>query len=743
MNILKKIGRWFANLFGFNKNSNYVSSYLNAANMRSGIYMAAIIIVIEIWMIIRQSVERVKPILDTKGGDFFTVFYGQTSNFWLFLFLGLSMLAYCIYTVDKHANLKKTIVVCSFAFIGLLLFCFIDYKNVFAAYSNPSASVKSLTSSSLLLSFLLATAIFQIMVIVATIYQFKGGKSDVINSVIIISLFALVCLSFGMWVSYSDYFGYAKDPITGGNLIDEHGNPIPAYKQIICFLMMAIYVGCLLIWKPYISIGILGSVFLGFHLILTKLPGIDRSVQDGDTVNYITFFISLSMVCVSIYSQRVAEAKKDEELELLATKDMLTDLWSFEYFLTLTKRKAAEKDIEATEWMYLFLDITSFKIYNDQRGFTAGNKFLKDVGVILTKTFPDGLVSRQSDDHYVVFCKNEDILEKVEAVESQVEKLDLDIRPGVKVGGYILKNKTEDPHRSVEKARYACAELKQHGRSEYLEYDQKMHDSYHLIQYVVRHIDEAVDNGYIQPYYQPVVWSNTKELCGCEALARWIDPRYGFMNPGLFIGALENAQLIHKLDIAMLTLVCKDLKYNIDHKLPVVPVSINFSRLDFMILDVPSTIEKIVNQYKIPKHMIHVEITESALLTEGDVLKNAMKELKDKGFAIWLDDFGSGYSSFNALKDYDFDVLKLDMQFLVGFSHNQKSRSLIKSVIQMAEEIGMKTLSEGVETDEQAEFLKEISCGRLQGYLFGKPLSYEDLEKKIRNKELIISDVKE
>ena len=748
MKTLKRIGNWFVHLFGFNKNSKYVSSYLNTANMRSGIYMSAIIVILEIWMIIRQSIERVSKILATQGGNFFQVFYSNTSNFWLMLFMGLSLALYCMYTLDKKQTIKKAIPVFVSAGIGLLLFAFIDYKSNLAALFTPGASVKNVVVASLLFSFFISLVLFQISIILGTIYQYKGGKSEILRSVIVISLFALVCLSFGMMVSYGDFFGWAKDPTTGLNLketvYDQFGNAtqvnVPAYKQIICFLMFTVYIGCLLIWKPYISVGILGSIFLGFHLILVHLPGINRPVQDGDTVNYITFFISLVMVCISIYSQRVAEARKDEELEILATEDTLTGLLAFEYFTNLVSKKAQEKEVNIGEWIYIFLDITSFKIFNDQRGFTAGNQFLKDVGGILKEQFPDGLVTRQSDDHYVVFCKNKNIEEKVSNVECSVEKLDLDIRPGVKAGGYILKDKQEDPHRSVEKARYACAELKKHhGGSEYLEYDQKMHDNYRLIQYVVRHIDEAIANGYIKAYYQPVVWSENKELCGCEALARWIDPRYGFMNPGIFVGALEDAQLVHKLDVAMLRIVCQDLKKNLDAGLPAVPVSINFSRLDFMVMDVPNVIESIVNEYGLAKDMIHVEVTESALLEQGNILKQSMKELKKKGFALWLDDFGSGYSSFNAIKDYDFDVLKLDMQFLVGFNENEKSKAVINSVISMAEQVGMKTLSEGVETEEQAKFLREISCGKLQGYLFGKPVPYEDIMKRMLDGEFAIS----
>ena len=196
---------------------------------------------------------------------------------------------------------------------------------------------------------------------------------------------------------------------------------------------------------------------------------------------------------------------------------------------------------------------------------------------------------------------------------------------------------------------------------------------------------------------------------------------------------------ISLLDTEILRIVCKDIRYNLDNKLAVLPVSINFSRADFGLIDIVDVVNKTVEEFNIPKDLLHIEITESALMNDEDLLKDTIIRLHKNGYATWLDDFGSGYSSFNVLKDYDFDVLKLDMKFLVGFDGNQKARSLIKSVIEMADQIGMKTLCEGVETAEQAEFLESASCGRLQGYLYGKPLSYEDLMAKINNGEYSLS----
>ena len=404
MEVLKKIWNGFLDLFGLRRNTKYVKSYLNHANMRSGVFMAGIIVVLEIWLVIRQHDKYIIPIM---GGDesmgaakyayltnplhrYLSVLFDNTSLFWLFMFMGISMLLYC-YFYDKKKKLSNTIAVIVASGIGIVLCCLFPFAKNLQSWNN-----KYYMSNSLLVVLYATIFVFHAATIVSTLLQYYGKKKEWFNSVVIISLFALCCLVFGVRVSYNDYFSTSSN------------------KQIICFLMFVIYVGCLLIWKPYVSISILGAVFLGFYFILEYAKtGNLREWSDGDKVNYITFFISLAMVCVSIYSQRVAEGRKDEELELLATKDTLTDLYAFEYFITLTNKEIKDKDFVETDYMYLFLDITSFKIYNDQRGFNAGNKFLKDVGQIIQSVFDGDFVSRQSDDHYVVFCKKFNIEEKV------------------------------------------------------------------------------------------------------------------------------------------------------------------------------------------------------------------------------------------------------------------------------------------------------------------------------------------
>ena len=278
------------------------------------------------------------------------------------------------------------------------------------------------------------------------------------------------------------------------------------------------------------------------------------------------------------------------------------------------------------------------------------------------------------------------------------------------------------------------------GKFDYLQYDSKMHDHFNLIQYIVSHIDEAVKNEWIVAYYQPVVYSKDNKLCGVEALARWIDPKYGFLNPGVFIEALEDAHLAYKLDLAMLEIVCRNMRRVLDKNETIVPTSINFSRADFSIVDVPEEVSRITKKYNIPTEYLHIEITESALLDEQVDLVDAMRRLKEKGFALWLDDFGSGYSSFDTLKDYEFDVIKLDMSFLKNFEENKKAKPLIESILNLAKMIGLRTLCEGVETEAQAEFLNKSGCERLQGYLFSKPITYEELNDGIEKGKFVISN---
>lgn len=253
-----------------------------------------------------------------------------------------------------------------------------------------------------------------------------------------------------------------------------------------------------------------------------------------------------------------------------------------------------------------------------------------------------------------------------------------------------------------------------------------------LNEYVVDKIDEAIEQGWIEVYFQPVVRAITGSLCGMEALARWNDPHWGMLAPYSFVVPLEENDLIYKLDCYIVKAVCMALHDCMEKGIPLIPTSINFSRLDFLKCDMFEIVEKEVEKYDIPRDFIHIEITESIFVSDEGFLTDVIKKFRSRGYEIWMDDFGSGYSSLNLLKDYDFDMIKMDMKFLSTFT--EKSKVIMRSTISMAKDIGIKTLAEGVETLEQLEFLKSIGCERIQGYYYGKPQPLLQMLKQMQEK---------
>ncbi len=258
--------------------------------------------------------------------------------------------------------------------------------------------------------------------------------------------------------------------------------------------------------------------------------------------------------------------------------------------------------------------------------------------------------------------------------------------------------------------------------------------------HVTENIDKAIQSGWIKVYYQPVVRSLTGQLCGAESLARWIDPVYGFLAPDKFIYALENSRQIHKLDLFIVEQVCSDISERLQKGFPAIPVSVNFSRLDFEAVDMLRAVEDLVEKYDIPRDYLHIEVTESMIVSDAKLMTMVIDSFRDAGYEVWMDDFGSGYSSLNLLKDYTFDTLKLDMAFLSNF--NDKSKAIMTSTITMAKDIDMMTLAEGVETQEQVEFLKGIGCEKLQGYFYGKPLPIDEFFAHIKETNIDIEERK-
>lgn len=244
----------------------------------------------------------------------------------------------------------------------------------------------------------------------------------------------------------------------------------------------------------------------------------------------------------------------------------------------------------------------------------------------------------------------------------------------------------------------------------------------------------AINDREFSVYFQPQYNHSTGALIGAEALVRWISPKYGFISPAEFIPALEEMGLIPTLDLYVFEEVCLFLRKCIDENKALARVSVNMSRNDILCEDYIDRLEKIRQKHDVPTKLIHVELTETAAVAGPNVVIGAIEKLHKLGYTVEMDDFGSGYSSLNVLKDIDFDVLKLDLKFIGGAIGSERGGTILSSVVRMAKWLKLPVIAEGVETIEQADFLKSVGCDYIQGYLYSKPIPCDEYEKLLSGK---------
>ncbi|MCR5307147.1 MAG: GGDEF and EAL domain-containing protein [Oscillospiraceae bacterium] len=409
--------------------------------------------------------------------------------------------------------------------------------------------------------------------------------------------------------------------------------------------------------------------------------------------------------------------------------DELTGLFNMSFFYYQIQMKLAQPESWRQELAFVYFDIPNFKLYNERHGFKLGDELLCDFARAIRTCFPGATAARFSDDRFFVCAagSREEIIEKVENVyRKMLFTDDVSKKVRIKAGIYFQDGKWAEVGLACDHARLACNSIKRRHDVNYCIYDDMLREDLKKQQYVVDHIEEAIERGYIHVYYQPVIRVKTGEICGFEALVRWIDPQLGKLAPGDFIKTLEQFHLIHLIDQYVIRQVCIDHRRIVDAGEPIVPVSVNISRLDFDLCDIFGYVQQMCLQYDIPKHMVDLEITESAINDNVGYIKSECERMRNLGFHIWLDDFGSGYSSLNTIAEYDFDVLKLDQVFLHSYDYNDKTAALMKYIIKGACGMGISTLCEGVENAAHLALLKQINCERAQGNFFGRPLPLDE-----------------
>ena len=248
---------------------------------------------------------------------------------------------------------------------------------------------------------------------------------------------------------------------------------------------------------------------------------------------------------------------------------------------------------------------------------------------------------------------------------------------------------------------------------------------------IVDGIDKAIQEGHIFPYFQPQINHSTGRMVGAEALMRWEDPDCGLQFPGEFVPILESYDLIFQADLHIFEEVCRLQRYCLDNKIATVPISCNMSRYDIYKHDYVDRIEEIRARYDVPVRLLRIEITENSAIAGMEVLSQALDGLHRYGYLVEMDDFGSGYSSLNILKDLDVDIIKLDMRFLSG-DIGGRGGTIISSIIQMTKWLNTPVIAEGVESADQADYMESIGCYYIQGFLYFKPLPREEFLEKLK-----------
>ncbi|WP_026652961.1 GGDEF domain-containing phosphodiesterase [Butyrivibrio proteoclasticus] len=406
-------------------------------------------------------------------------------------------------------------------------------------------------------------------------------------------------------------------------------------------------------------------------------------------------------------------------------KDQLDELTGLQSLTGLLSHLQGHGRFAATkDTVVVYLNVMNFKLFNQNFGFSGGNEFLKSLALEIKAIFSDELAARAGGDQFIILSntiKEDEIQVKFDQLKRSLIKYDKGLKMRLKAGVYKADGNEEDAVVMVDRAKIACDVIIHVYDKDINYYSEELNKENELRQYVIDEFEEAFKQKYFKVYYQREVRALTGKVCGYEALARWIDPKHGMISPAIFVEVLEDVHLIHKLDLYIIDQVCQDIRIDMSFKMAVEPISVNLSRLDFELCDILSEIDKIREKYEIPANLLNIEITESAVASGEQYISDHITRFREAGYQVWMDDFGAGYSSFNNLKTYNFDMLKIDMNFLRDFETNKRAKVILSTIVNMAKELGMHTLAEGVETQEQYDFLRRIGCERLQGYLFGKP----------------------
>ena len=418
--------------------------------------------------------------------------------------------------------------------------------------------------------------------------------------------------------------------------------------------------------------------------------------------------------------------------------DSLTGIYSQQKFYQLTREMLDSSSDE--EFAFIHFDIDRFKMINALYGAAEGDRLICYVAYAIKMTMDEygkstyGRINGAIFGICMAYKQIKDIYNILEQIKARVRKHVVNYYFETCAGIYLIQDREMEVDAIFDNASIAATQCKENYMIHEALFTKEMNDKVKHEQSVIDEMSKALDEGQFIVYFQPKYDLEGYNPGGAEALVRWRKPDGTIVSPGEFIPIFEKNGFITKLDFYVWEKVCQFIRQELDEGREPAPISVNVSRVNLYNPNFLESLIDLVEKYKILPRYLHLELTESAFSDSAERIQDAVKYLHKAGFTILMDDFGSGYSSLNVLKDVDLDVLKIDMKFFSKGGTQEKGAKIIEAVIKMAEALDMTVIAEGVEDKEQVEFLTKVGCDYIQGYYFAKPMP-EEQYKKLINEE--------
>lgn len=444
--------------------------------------------------------------------------------------------------------------------------------------------------------------------------------------------------------------------------------------------------------------------------------------------------ISSLILLTKIIGGYLLKLRSQEGVNRLVNTDALTGSYNITYFNTVATKILINNPNQ--KYAVVYMDIDKFKLINDRYGYSIGDYILIEFAKVLLNFIEDDeTYARGEADKFVVLLKirdEEDLCTRITSLFdklSQIHKTELNnFRMSIIAGAYII-NDIENMSVILDRANIARKNITERHHSTYQLFNESMKNSMIKQKELESIMEDALKNDEFLVYYQPKFNLYSNRVCGSEALVRWMHDGQ-LISPGDFIPIFEDNGFIVEVDFYVYEQVCKKLRELIDEGYRVYPVSVNFSRAHLKNNNILKRLEDVINKYDIDPRLIHVEITESAVAIGDSFAPTILNEIHKLGLKLSMDDFGSGLSSLNSLRRLPFDIIKLDKDFFQHDVITQRERIVISNIINLARELDMEIIAEGIETEEQAQFLRNVDCPIVQGFLFSRPIPCDEFVEK-------------